>query len=60
MATAGIWQTLHSMAEARHETNLGEDHLSKHAVSVLNSFASMEAAESIVAAWGYAFVIPGG
>jgi hypothetical protein len=58
----GIWQTVYAMAAFRHETNVGEGHLSKNALTVLEHFAQTEAQEAVAAAWGNTtyFVIPAG
>lgn len=58
--TTGIWQTAYSIAAARHQTNLGEGHLSKNAHMVLEHFAQKEAQEAVAAAWIYGLVIPAG
>lgn len=39
----GHWNAVYEISARRHETNMGEHHLTEHGLSILQAFAQFEA-----------------
>lgn len=53
----GHWATVWEIASNRHQTNIGEDHLTDHAREVLHRFMVEEAQNAMSQAMGGAIFI---